>query len=92
MEAKKHKVVPYADAVTFYTSSTKAVPVWRGESKKGWVDVFVGEFTAKSRFADRLGTINELLLALVTFFLFGFAFFFASTSAHSMESVISPSL
>ena len=61
MDVKKHKVIPYADAVTFYVSATKGVPVWVSDPRKGWVDVYVGEFTAKSRYSDRHATINELL-------------------------------
>ncbi len=62
METKKHKVVPSADTVTFYASATKAVPVWRTrKSGSGWVDVYVGEFTTKSRHNEVRATINELL-------------------------------
>lgn len=61
MDVKKHKVIPYADEVTFYASATKAIPVWVGTPVKGWADVYVGEFTAKGRTGERLATIESLL-------------------------------
>ena len=61
MDVKKHKAIPYADAVTFYASATKAVPVWVGTPVKGWAAVYVGEFTAKGRAGERLATITSLL-------------------------------